>query len=1710
MHPRHSNLDDRPRAVSLRSFYVNSPFERRDHSSTRRLPPATTCSTSGTRAMIHVPRMQGSNSSTPNLSLKAILPKWRPAESIPIAINKNNNNSQGSFNSADHSDGTARYGSLSLHVSPNTALLRSIFQGTAAAAAPFSLPQQITTNQPPLRKAIKSQYLSVYVISCHGIVAADSNGKSDPYVEITFSGKTLKTSTVQDTTNPTFDEYLDFQRRPRAMTSFTLQVFDEDDFGEPDLLGTVVVDFNTFELHSPQKSKYIFGNDSRRYVSKEYDLELPPEFVLSSTKLSSTVTILWSHEIPAAKEESEMLMPEVKSQRSRSNTHESFTSLTPRLTNSSSSFPSSSTTSTSTTSTSTSTTTPFMWINDVLKLNQATRILRLTDNMYNMESWDELHVKCSPGVRADDRVLLRELGRPSHSLVVVLISAELRLRSHGLYARKKPLQVDEIAHILDAGHALEKMCENLLLYMLEKWEKLPATVSTAKLKPSSGSGIQFGSTFLLAILAAIPFGTFLPRERLLKMLLKSSIDEDAMDVALVCVHGVLCQNSNGEYGICNITFWNVLRRKFHYIIGPSRKIQLTEGIEAEETKLLTEAAWCLDPTTAPLVMSIETCHIPGTVYVTDVPLYWWRDITKNKEKDVTEMIELETETKAGQPAMFYANLIQIVALTTSKASALRSSKFHGSNGKQTTTEHNKSIVATVRAFEYSRKLLLSLRRDILQYLRRPTLVRFSLIGASHLPIMDAVLRSSDPYAIISLNGHSTIFTTPTRSRTLRPKWDDVVLCMTSWQKTDVIEICMYDRDSSFGANEGNFVASEDSEDDEIGRLSFNISTTSNGEHTSRLILPKDVKPSSSEHHPSVTYTVERIDLLPSLTLLDRRLERSLEFLLSKEDMSKAEAISGNQNQKDQQEKKTEPGQMQYQKIMLETVEAARSRLTDLKKKPAKTLQDICSIICMLDNQTLADLSGIFHSRPTNQTQLDNTNALDTVSNKMKKEALRQLSPKREKGGGGGESEGRIKTSEGWTTHRAFRKGIVNALVQCGFEPPTSDSLDELLASLDEEQRGVIKFSKLSGILIGSSDNELAANTKYRGIPMLPHGLLLSTRQSSTHRTIPLEGTQIPGLPEDAITSMCVIRPARGSLTSKQEDNFTRICTLSAIGKYVAIVDVGGSPKSTMHARLVANVSMQTPDRIACCCTCGDTGLLGVSTEGNDLLFFIGSSNWNQNINQKKTEVFKIRYKITNLSYSPCAMNFFSGELLSPHMASRFSTRDKDMMLFGGEKGEVSLFVFSPRFRNEAIKFTSATERWPPAYRVLLREEIHCTIVPDKIAGSASVTGGERSTISSTSKLEHLDISETGKFFHEEPIPNAKMNILHFSFVPYTIYFSLFVSFISSYIRFASSLASLIRAGSWRCKKLHKLRITAIEYHVGMSVLVTSSEDGTIKLTEVIYYGSVLHANESVQLGDTRTFEGHEGKPVNGFVFSGPRSIFSYGMARDILEWDLDSQKVLRKFYVGCSVRDAQILNGVSSQHLIVLTVPRITTPDNDTLQTQWIRVFDVIGGAEIQNFSKEYSSYIRGGSGTASTAPHRETTSLLTRSSTFHNGLSITASRSGLSCFAVPPVWNPVGSLQLDGSLVVPVPGYRPIVTHEHTHLVTVLMSPLFDFVATVDDDGLCRLWDLNSGTHANAWTIPMEKSVAIKVSTASMDMSGQYVLIGFTDSTVKIVHVFR
>ena len=310
----------------------------------------------------------------------------------------------------------------------------------------------------------------------------------------------------------------------------------------------------------------------------------------------------------------------------------------------------------------------------------------------------------------------------------------------------------------------------------------------------------------------------------------------------------------------------------------------------------------------------------------------------------------------------------------------------------------------------------------------------------------------------------------------------------------------------------------------------------------------------------------------------------------------------------------------------------------------------------------------------------------------KRSALLQASPTRRRN---------AATSRGTTTCASFRQGIVAALLQRGFRAPTEEALCELIASLDEEECGNIRFASLSGILIGGN-GAAEGSTKYRGISLSSMGGSKEKRGRSVGQRPtpePLEGTKIYGHLDDALSQVCVVHRARveeeeSDLVPSQSsggaaetaDSVTRnivrkrrselrLCSLTPTGRMVSIFDVVGTPKEDMSVEFVANVPMQTPDRLKCLLSCGDTGLTAVATEGNDILLFIGSSNWDSNVSLKKPERFQIRYKVTNLTYSPSTMGWFSGVLPTPSATSGFSTQTKDVLMFGGERGEISLFVW---------------------------------------------------------------------------------------------------------------------------------------------------------------------------------------------------------------------------------------------------------------------------------------------------------------------------------------------------------------------------------------------------------------------------------------------------
>ena len=87
--------------------------------------------------------------------------------------------------------------------------------------------------------------LKVRVVRAKGLMAADSNGLSDPYVKVTVGTKAKKTRTVKKTVNPTFDEELcfHFDDLPKLLRHETIgvQAWDWDRVGKNESLGAARV-----------------------------------------------------------------------------------------------------------------------------------------------------------------------------------------------------------------------------------------------------------------------------------------------------------------------------------------------------------------------------------------------------------------------------------------------------------------------------------------------------------------------------------------------------------------------------------------------------------------------------------------------------------------------------------------------------------------------------------------------------------------------------------------------------------------------------------------------------------------------------------------------------------------------------------------------------------------------------------------------------------------------------------------------------------------------------------------------------------------------------------------------------------------------------------------------------------------------------------------------------------------------------------------------------------------------------------------------------------------------------------------------------------------------------------------------------------------------------------------------------------------------------
>ena len=88
--------------------------------------------------------------------------------------------------------------------------------------------------------------LQVNLFNCQDLIPGDSDGKSDPFLAITYFGQTLKTKVIKESLNPIYNQRLLFEAVPIFKLAnhpppLVIKVFDDDFIGS-DFLGVTVVD----------------------------------------------------------------------------------------------------------------------------------------------------------------------------------------------------------------------------------------------------------------------------------------------------------------------------------------------------------------------------------------------------------------------------------------------------------------------------------------------------------------------------------------------------------------------------------------------------------------------------------------------------------------------------------------------------------------------------------------------------------------------------------------------------------------------------------------------------------------------------------------------------------------------------------------------------------------------------------------------------------------------------------------------------------------------------------------------------------------------------------------------------------------------------------------------------------------------------------------------------------------------------------------------------------------------------------------------------------------------------------------------------------------------------------------------------------------------------------------------------------------------------
>ncbi|KAK0631828.1 C2 domain-containing protein [Immersiella caudata] len=128
--------------------------------------------------------------------------------------------------------------------------------------------------------------LRVDVLDAQDLPAADSNGKSDPYVKFELNGQEVfKTKTQKKTLHPAWNEYFEVPVPSRTAAKFKATVWDWDFADKPDLLGAAQINLGLLDPFKAQEMRFALDGKSGTLRLR---LVFRPDYVTRTRQGSST------------------------------------------------------------------------------------------------------------------------------------------------------------------------------------------------------------------------------------------------------------------------------------------------------------------------------------------------------------------------------------------------------------------------------------------------------------------------------------------------------------------------------------------------------------------------------------------------------------------------------------------------------------------------------------------------------------------------------------------------------------------------------------------------------------------------------------------------------------------------------------------------------------------------------------------------------------------------------------------------------------------------------------------------------------------------------------------------------------------------------------------------------------------------------------------------------------------------------------------------------------------------------------------------------------------------------------------------------------------------------------------------------------------------------------------------------------------------------